>query len=195
MSTRITGGSERGRRLRSTKGTGLRPTSESVRAAIFSIIGRDAVEGARVLDLYAGTGALGIEALSRGASWSDFVEVDPRRCQEIRESLRQMGLTDRGHVYRARVEKPWHRLGDGYDLVLVDPPYDLDPWEILMARLDGDQILKQGALVVAEHHHKRQLAGRYGRLVQIKHRRHGDTSMSIYRAGAIDALRHLPRQL
>ena len=95
MSTRITGGSERGRRLRSTKGAGLRPTSERVRAAIFSTIGHDAVDGTRVLDLYAGTGALGIEALSRGAAWADFVEVDTRRCQDIRETLRQMGLAGR----------------------------------------------------------------------------------------------------
>lgn len=74
MTTRITGGAMRGRRLRSTKSAGLRPTPERVRSAIFSIVGAEAVESARVLDLYAGTGALGFEALSRGASWCDFVE-------------------------------------------------------------------------------------------------------------------------
>ena len=186
MSARISGGSERGRRLRSPKGAGLRPTTERVRAAIFSIIGRDAVYGARVLDLYAGTGALGIEALSRGASRADFVEVNSRRCQAIRESLREMGLAEKGHVYRARAEKALHQVEDGYDLVLVDPPYNLDPWDLLMHQLDSGQLLNEDALVVAEHHQKSSLAETYGQLVQITSRRHGDTSISIYRAGAPD---------
>ena len=187
MSTRITGGSERGRRLRSTRGTGLRPTSERLRAAIFSMIGPSAVEDARVLDLYAGTGALGIEALSRGAAKADFVEADSRRCQDIRQSLRQMGLAERGHVYRARVEKGWRTLDGGYDLVLIDPPYDLDPWELVMERLSDGQMLNPGALVVAEHRYKNSLAGGYGALVRTRQRRHGDSSISIYAAGVANA--------
>ncbi len=186
MSTRITGGSERGRRLGPSKGPGLRPTSEKVRGAIFSMIGLDTVEGARVLDLYAGTGALGIEALSRGASWTDFVEVHSGRCRGIRESLRELRLTEQGHVYRARVEKALDIVQGGYGLVLADPPYDLDPWESLMDRLSEGSLLNDGALVVVEHRHKRQLAEGYGRLVRLKSRRYGDTSISIFRAGATD---------
>ena len=187
MSTRITGGSERGRRLRSTRGTGLRPTSEKLRAAIFSMIGPGAVDSARVLDLYAGTGALGFEALSRGAARADFVEVDSRRCQDIRQSLQQMELNERGHVHRARVEKAWHLLDGGYDLVLIDPPYDLDPWEHVMERLGDGQMLNRGALVVVEYHYKSSLAEGYGALVRTTQRRHGDSSISIYAAGATDA--------
>ena len=183
MSTRITGGSERGRRLRSPKGKGLRPTSERVRAAIFSMIGREAVEGARVLDLYAGTGALGIEALSRGATWADFVESHPRRCQDIRDSLKEMSLETQGRVYRAKVERALDVLEGGYDLVLIDPPYDLDPWNNLMDQLDGGSLLRESALVIAEHHRDLQMAERYGRLTRSTSRRHGDTSISIYRAG------------
>ena len=184
MSTRITGGSDRGRRLRSAKGAGLRPTSRRVRAAIFSIVGQAAVEGVRVLDLYAGTGALGIEALSRGASWTDFVEVNAGRCNDIRSSLREMGMAERSRVYRARVERVLDTVDGGYGLVLIDPPYDLDPWTHLMPRLDSERLLASGAHVIAEHSYKQQLDARYGGLDCITTRRHGDTSISIYRAGA-----------
>lgn len=184
MTTRITGGSQRGQRLRSARGPGLRPTSERVRAAIFSMIGGAAVENARVLDLYAGTGAMGIEALSRGASWADFAEVHAGRCRDIRDSLLDMGLDERGRVYRARVEKALDLVDGDYGLVLIDPPYELDPWSNLMERLGTGRLLAEGAYVVAEHYQKRQLAEIYGGLVRVKSRRHGDTSISIYRAGA-----------
>lgn len=151
------------------------------------MIGPSAVDGARVLDLYAGTGALGIEALSRGAAVADFVEADSRRCQDIRQSLKQMGLTERSHVYRARVEKVWHMLDTRYDLVLIDPPYDLDPWERVMKRLGEGQVLGRDALVVAEHHHKSPLAEGYGALGRTTQRRHGDSSVSIYATGAASA--------
>jgi 16S rRNA (guanine966-N2)-methyltransferase len=184
MSIRITGGSERGRRLRATVGAGLRPTSDRIRAALFSMIGGGAVDGARVLDVYAGTGALGIEALSRGASWADFVEVHPRRCQDIRRSLHDMGMADRAHVIRARVEKALRQLAGEYDLILADPPYDADPWDTVMDRLSTRELLADGALVVVEHRHSRRLDERYGRLVRDRTRRHGDSSISIYLARA-----------
>jgi 16S rRNA (guanine966-N2)-methyltransferase len=141
----------------------------------------------RVLDLYAGTGALGIEALSREASWADFVEVHAGRCKGIRDALRELGLDRQSHVYRARVEKALDLAGGGYGLVLIDPPYDLDPWDFLMDRLNSSVLVNDNALVVAEHRHKRQLAERYGRMVQITTRRYGDTAISIYQTGTPDA--------
>ena len=183
MSTRITGGSERGRRLRSSKTAGLRPTSERVRAAIFSMIGSEAVEGARVLDLYAGTGALGIEALSRGGSWADFVEAHAGLCRDIRHSLAELGFTEQSRVLRSKVEKSIDTLEGGYDLVLIDPPYDSDPWERLMGRLENERLLNENALVVVEHRHDSRLADEYGQLARRTDRRHGDTSISIYQAG------------
>jgi 16S rRNA (guanine(966)-N(2))-methyltransferase RsmD len=183
MSLRITGGELRGRRLRSSDGAGLRPTSDRVRAAIFSILGREAVEGVRVLDLYAGTGALGIEALSRGAAWADFVEANARRCQQLRESLRELGLSDRiGGVYQARVERILDSLPGGYGLAFADPPYDMDVWEDLMGRLGADGLIADKGVVVAEHRHSTVLAESYGRLAQVTSRRYGDTAVSIYRA-------------
>jgi len=183
MSTRITGGSERGRRLHSSRKVGLRPTSEKIRAAIFSIIGRGAVEGTRVLDLYAGTGALGIEALSRNASWTDFVETHPGQCQDIQNSLRELGLESRARVYRTKAERALDVLVGRYGVVLIDPPYDQDPWTSLMGKLARGQSLEETAIVVAEHHYKFHLAENYGRLARITNRRHGDTSVSVYGVG------------
>ena len=180
MTTRITGGSHRGRRLRSSGGADLRPTSERVRAAMFSIVGRDAVEGARVLDLYAGTGALGIEALSRAASLADFVEIRSSRCREIRDNLGLMGLAERGRVHRARVDKALDSLEGGYGLVFIDPPYDSDPWEALLGRLGEGDLLEEDAVVVAEHRAKTELVDRYGPLVRARLRRHGDTGISVF---------------
>ena len=186
MTTRISGGNERGRKLRASKDDGLRPTSERVRAAVFSIIGLGAVEGKRVLDLYAGTGALAIEALSRGAEQADFVEAHSGRCENLRQSLRDLGLSDRGRVHRAKAERAVETLEGKYGLVFADPPYDLDPWEAVMGSLGSGRLLDDDAIVVAEHRHNRELAERYGKLTRITSRRYGDTSVSIYRAGAID---------
>jgi 16S rRNA (guanine966-N2)-methyltransferase len=180
MSARISGGKERGRRLRSPKGTGIRPTSERVRAAIFSMLG-PAVEGARVLDIYAGTGAFGMEALSRGAVWADFVEADERHCQAIRLALQDLGMTDIARVYRARAERGLEMLPGGYDLVFADPPYDQNPWDEFLSRMGYRDIVKPGAAVVAEHRHTRLLNDEYGPLKVAKRRRYGDSAVTIFR--------------
>ena len=181
MTTRITGGSERGRLLRASRSPELRPTPERVRAAVFSMIGPEAVESARVLDLYAGTGALGIEALSRGAGSVDFVESDAGRCREIRANLETLGLANRGKVHVGRVEKALSRLRGPFGLVLMDPPYDADPWDRVMTQLDGDGKLEREAMVVAEHSSRVDLATAYGALVRARNRSYGDTSVSVYR--------------
>jgi 16S rRNA (guanine966-N2)-methyltransferase len=128
---RITGGELGGRRIHAPKGAKLRPTTERVREAVFSILGD--LSGARVLDLFCGTGALAIEALSRGASEATLVDTHPRAA---RENVRDLGLTDRATVIRADARRFLRRAEEGsYDLVLCDPPYrladrlaaDLDP--------------------------------------------------------------------
>ena len=181
QSVRITGGTHRGRVLRSPRATNLRPTSDRVRGALFSILGVDAVDGARVLDLYAGTGALGIEALSRGAMFVDFVEVNARLARQIRENLAELSLAERGRVHRARVGSVLESLCDTYDLVFADPPYDVDDWEPLMNRLQERRLLAEGALITAEHRYNTVLAKQFGKLTLWTSRRYGDTSISIYR--------------
>lgn len=181
MSVRITGGRYRGRVLRTLRVAELRPTSDRVRSAIFSIIGRDAVEGAKTLDLYAGTGALGIEALSRGATWADFVESNPRLCAQIRESLRQLSLEGQGGVHRAPVEKALDTLSGGYGLVFADPPYGMaSHLAALLERLGASALVSAGGLVVIERRFDTELAEKYGKLALWTSRRYGDTAISIY---------------
>jgi 16S rRNA (guanine966-N2)-methyltransferase len=182
MSIRITGGTHRGHRLRSTRSASLRPTSDKVRGAIFSILGAETVEGARVLDLYAGTGALGIEALSRNAAWVDFVEANARQSLQIRENLRALSLSARGKVYQARAERVLIDLSGGYDVVFADPPYNTNVWDELMSLLNSEGVVKGNGLVVAEHRHDTSLSAEYGRLGRVSSRRYGDTAISIYRA-------------
>ena len=183
MTTRLTGGSQRGRLLKASRSAGLRPTSERVRAAVFSMIGPWAVEATGVLDLYAGTGALGIEALSRGAGSADFVESDAGRCRDIRANLESLGLADTGKVHVGRVEKALARLDGSFGLVLIDPPYDADPWDEVMTQLDEGGMLEQEAIVVAEHSSRLELDPAYGRLTRARSRRYGDTSVSLYSLG------------
>ena len=186
MSLRITGGEQRGRRFRLPKGADLRPTSDRVRGAVFSILGTDVVRGMQALDLYAGTGALGLEALSRGAASAEFVEVSARRCRHIREALTALGLEGRGSVRNGRVERMLESLGGGYGLVFADPPYALDDWQGLMWALNRGGFVVEGGVVVAEHRSDAVMADEYGRLSLLTRRRYGDTGISIYEAGGVD---------
>ncbi len=186
MSLRITGGEHRGRRFRLPRGADLRPTSDRVRGAIFSILGADVVRGARALDLYAGTGALGLEALSRGAESVEFVELSARRCRRIREALAALGLDERGSVHGGRVERALESLDGGYGLVFADPPYALDDWQGLMGALNRGGLMAEGGVVVAEHRRDTAMMDEYGRLSLLTRRRYGDTAISMYEAGGID---------
>ena len=181
--TRLTGGSARGRVIRSAGGRDLRPTSEKVRSAIFSILGPDVVEGARVLDLYAGTGALGMEALSRAAESAVFVEASEVLCRSLRDSLEGLGMTDQARVVRAKAESILGHEGDDFSLVFIDPPYRTDPWDGLLGRMGSGESLVDGAVVVAEHYYKRELATEYGGLIKATERRYGDTTISIFDFG------------
>ena len=138
------------------------------------------------MDLYAGTGVLGIEALSRGAAWVDFVEADVRLARQIRESIGELSLEEKGQVYRARVETALDSLPGDYELVFADPPYAMAVGDLLMARLGKSSLLKNQALAVIEHRYGASMAEEYGRLAQMTGRRYGDTGITIYIAGAID---------
>lgn len=144
-------------------------------------------EGLRVLDLYAGTGGLGIEALSRGAAWADFVEQNRATCRIVAENLRLTGLADRAAVHCRPVAAYIRDSQQAvpYDIILLDPPYaDAGLAETL--RLLADTGLAQSnALLMAEHAHRAPLPEDIpcatGRLDAVRVRRHGDTTISIYR--------------
>jgi 16S rRNA (guanine966-N2)-methyltransferase len=151
----VIGGEFRGRRLQAPESRSVRPTADRVREAIFDILySLGGVEGLQVADLFAGTGALGIEALSRGAASVTFVDTDPRSLELVRANLGAVGLPDaerRGHatVVRADVDAWVATTASRYDLVLCDPPYAYDGWTDLVARLPGDLcVLESGAEIV-----------------------------------------------
>jgi 16S rRNA (guanine966-N2)-methyltransferase len=146
---RVVAGSVGGRRLAAPPGTDTRPTTDRVREAVFNALGSLGVlHGAEVVDLFAGSGALGIEALSRGAARAHFVESDRRAADVVAANLAELGLADRGVVVRRAVEAAVDQLPEPVDLVLADPPYAFDGWAGLLDRLAPK--LAADAVVVAE---------------------------------------------
>lgn len=146
MSIRVVAGTAKGRRLASPPTDATRPTPNRVREAVFnSLYSLGAVDGARVLDLFAGTGALGIEALSRGASEAVFVEHDPEMAAVLRGNLEVTRLADQATVMVADADAALADLARGprFDVALVDPPYAFDDWPALLSKVPAD-------LVVAE---------------------------------------------
>lgn len=133
---RVVAGSARGRVLRSPDGEATRPTSDRVREAVFNaLFSRTPIAGARVVDLYAGSGALGIEAISRGATDVWFVESDRRAADVIDDNLDTLGFRDQATVVRRPVEDVVDELPDDVDIVLADPPYAFEGWQKLLERL------------------------------------------------------------
>lgn len=146
---RVVAGSARGRRLRAPAGDTTRPTTDRVREAVFNALGSlGALDGAVVVDLFAGSGALGIEALSRGAASAVFVETDRRAVEVIEDNLAELGFGDRATVIRRPVDDAVASLPAPVDLVLADPPYDFDGWQPLLTALA--EVLDPEGFVVLE---------------------------------------------
>ena len=158
----------------------IRPTTDRVREAIFSMIASYIDSGSHGLDLYAGSGALGIEALSRGAEWIDFVDQEPRCCAIIRQNLEKVGLVEKSHIYCCSVGKALTFLDHEYDIIFVDPPYSDRAIESLVTQLDSSKYMNERTLLVIPHSSRLSMAEKYGWLSLAKERRHGDTCISIY---------------
>lgn len=149
---RVVAGEARGRKIVAPAGAGTRPTSDRVRESIFNMLfSLDAVEHSTVLDLYAGCGALGIEALSRGARFCTFVENNRRAVRCIDENLEGLGYADKSTVVESDVE-PWlERLAHHYDLVLADPPYSDEGWIGLLDVVDSKWLVLETDRALPEH--------------------------------------------
>ncbi len=174
---RIVAGTARGRPLSSPPGQGTRPTSDKIRGAVFNILGQF-FDGGIVLDLYAGTGAMALEALSRGCARAVAVERDRRVAEVLRRNAEACGFADRVEVRVEPVEAALGRLPPStFALVFVDPPYADGP-DAALERLAP--LLAPGARVVAEHDARRPPAERSGALVRIDQRTYGTTGISIY---------------
>ena len=178
---RIGGGKSRGRRLKGAVISGVRPTTERVRAAIFNILDAESYLERRVLDLFAGTGSLGIEALSRGASWVDFVELDRRQCAVIRENLASVQCQDMAGVRQGDAAKALELLPGGYSLALLDPPYRIGAFhDILEGIALQPGLMEPDGVVVAGHSSRTELRPEYGLLHRIDLRRYGDNAVSFF---------------
>ncbi len=145
---RVIAGEFRGRRLVAPKGDIARPTTDRVKEAMFGVL-QFGITGARVLDAFAGSGALGIEALSRGAAHVDFIEKEPMCLKALEENLKAVGAGN-AHVHRGDALRLLPKLPGPYDLLLLDPPYDDGLYKPVLEAARDHGILKNGALVAAE---------------------------------------------
>ena len=177
---RVIAGKAKGRRLKAPP-HGTRPTTGLAREAIFSILASSGGDLSRVLDLYAGSGALGIEALSRGTGWCDFVEQSRLACATIRENLKATGFQDQAQVHCMTVEQALPRLTGLYTLVLADPPYtDPSALTLLEALAASTLVEVDKTPLVLEHSWRLPTGENIGLWRLLKTRRHGDTAVSIY---------------
>jgi 16S rRNA (guanine966-N2)-methyltransferase len=182
---RIVAGDLKGRRLASPTWAGLRPTSDRLRETLFNIVGRTCV-GASVLDAFAGTGAIGIEALSRGAAHVMFVDHDPRALGLIRQNLDRCGVTDRYTIQRmdlARSGLP--AFPTAFDLMFLDPPYEMNPTDACEAL--APSLALDGVLVV-EHARRTEMPEAIAALTRTRILRAGDSALSFFRRTAAEVL-------
>lgn len=180
---RVIAGEARGRKLKGPP-PGVRPTSDLVRGALFDTLAAQEVVWTRVLDLYAGSGALGIEALSRGGEWCDFVEQSSAAAAVIRENLEQSSMTGRGKVHRCRAERAAERLREPYSLILADPPYDDGKAIETLSSIAESGLVAADGTVVLEQSSRTAAPESLGGLERYWNRRYGDTQVSMYRCVA-----------
>jgi 16S rRNA (guanine(966)-N(2))-methyltransferase RsmD len=175
---RVTGGRFAGRRLRVPR-QGVRPSADRVRESLFARLGD--LTGQRVLDLYAGSGALGFEALSRGASHATFVDRTRTALDVIRQNAEALGAEEQVSLFREDAKVCLKRLRGGppFELVLLDPPYALRDLESVLSLLSGSGVLAPGGLVVVESD-RRHAPGSVEGLAAIDERRYGDTLITRY---------------
>jgi 16S rRNA (guanine966-N2)-methyltransferase len=182
---RVIAGEARGFRLKAPATTRTRPMADKIKGALYSMLASLGVEPVRVLDLYAGSGAVGIEALSRGAERADFVEQNGAACAVIRDNLAHTKFADRAGIHQASVESFLARTpAEPYDFVIMDPPY-ADP-EIVpnLTRLGRSALVAPGTVVAIGHSPRVTLPDEAPPLVRLRHRCHGDSCVSIYEVEA-----------
>lgn len=182
---RIIGGSARGRRLLTPRHARVRPTADRVKEALFNIIAArfGPVEGCRVLDLFAGTGNLGIESLSRGAAAAVFVDQHRESVALIRRNLELTGFSARALLVEMGVSSAIAALGrkaEAFDLVFLDPPYGTGLAGSTLGLLAASPLIQGGSLVVAEFSQREVVPESFGELKEVDRRTYGDTVLAFY---------------
>jgi 16S rRNA (guanine966-N2)-methyltransferase len=181
---RVISGTYRGRTLKTLKGAKLRPTSDQLRETLFDVIG-PRIEGAAFLDAYAGTGAVGIEALSRGAREVVFVEHHRPAAELIRANLSALKVEGGSYLMTTTVIRGIERLGDEgshFDFVFLDPPYEeIREYHHVLRELSRSTLLAPAGIVIVEHSRHCQLEDHYGTLIRTRLLRRGDSQLAFYR--------------
>ena len=181
---RITGGEVKGTHLKTLPKRSIRPTTSVVRQAIFSLLENRPTNWRQVLDLYAGSGALGIEALSRRAEWVDFIDHRKSCCDIIRTNLEKIGELHRAHVYCCSVSKALAFLNNSYDIIFIDPPYSNVSTNNLLINLGESNLPGENSTIVLCHANRFPLNSNYDGFHLVKQRRYGDTFIFIYQKEA-----------
>jgi 16S rRNA (guanine(966)-N(2))-methyltransferase RsmD len=186
---RVLAGALKGRRLVTPRGSTTRPTADQVRIALMDTL-TPRLPDARLLDLFAGAGGVGLEALSRGAAHATFVERDARAVAALRANVETLGVAEQTRVERADVRTALERLareGERFEVVFLDPPYDEDAVMPTLERLGALPLVLPDGLVIAQHLTKRPPAEVVGRLRAYRTRRFGETTLTFFRAGGYDS--------
>ncbi|MDO5545239.1 MAG: 16S rRNA (guanine(966)-N(2))-methyltransferase RsmD [Eubacteriales bacterium] len=177
---RVITGKARGVQLKTPEGMLTRPTADRVKEALFSIINFD-IPGADVLDLFGGTGQLGIEALSRGAKRGVFVDAREEACQLIRENLRRTKLSQEGTVVRGDYMDYLNRCKEKFSIIFLDPPYAEEYLENAIKRITEIDILQTDGIIVAERPVGKELPWEFDGFLRSKDYKYGKTLLTIYR--------------
>jgi 16S rRNA (guanine(966)-N(2))-methyltransferase RsmD len=186
---RVIAGELGGRRLHAPHGLRTRPTSDRVREALFMALGP--LEGARVVDLYSGSGALAIEALSRGAAWADLVDSDRNARNAAHRNLEDLALLPRVRLWPLRLPAGLARLGAvlaAADVVFADPPYGGAEARAILAALSRPGVLRPGTRLVLETHLKDAVPAAPGVLARERERRYGETVVHVFKCHAGDSV-------
>lgn len=181
---RIGSGKYRGRVIKPPKGADIRITRDEVKAALFNILGQR-VNGAKILELYAGSGNLGIEALSRGASKVIFVDNNIKCIEAVQSNLKALGINDLDDMELLDMDaieslELMEKRGEKFDLIIMDPPYYRELAKNSLIKASACDIIKHLSLVIVEHFKKDILPQECGKLVLVKQRNYGDTVLSFY---------------
>ena len=177
---RVISGSAKGRKLKGPPSSATRPMADKIKGALFNMLASLGAEPDVVLDLYAGTGSIGIEALSRGARRADFVDQGREQCAVIRDNLRTTGFADAATVHQAPVRSFIASSQGAYDFVILDPPYAAPDILETLALLASSPLVQSGSIVVLGHWPRLEVPDEIGRLEIVRHRCHGDSCFSIY---------------
>jgi 16S rRNA (guanine966-N2)-methyltransferase len=179
---RVIAGTAKGRLLKAVPGIGTRPTTDKVKEAIFSMIG-PYFDGGLGLDLFAGTGGLGIEALSRGMDRVIFIDMDKTSIQVVEDNLRTLGFNEQAEVYRneaQRALKVLAKRGLKLDLIFLDPPYRMKQIDEILLQLQQMELLQDEAIVLVEHEAGHAYADEIGQFHVRKRTIYGETAITIY---------------